>query len=202
MNLISHLRKITSLLLSLTAALLLVLGLSFTSYSAPAIAGIDPFIGEIEILPYTYCPQGFLEANGQLVAINQNQALFSLLGTNYGGNGTTTFGLPNLAGRFPIGVGNGGGLPPVAVGQMSGSPTVTLTSANLPSHTHSYATTTLSTTTATTEGGSTTVVKSITPTAGSGVTGATGSSVAISIANPSVGIRYCIATQGIYPSRS
>jgi microcystin-dependent protein len=202
MNLISHLRKVTSLLISLTAALLLVLGLSFTSYSAPAIASETPHIGEIEIFPYTFCPEGFLEARGQLVPVMQNQALFSLLGISFGGDGRTTFGLPDLSGRFPIGVGNGAGLPAITLGQKAGAASVTLTPNNLPPHTHPYATTTVAAANVTTEvGGSTNVIQSITSTAGTGNTGATGSGTPVNILPPFVGVKYCIATQGIYPSR-
>ena len=68
----------------------------------PAPASAEPFVGETRMVGYTWCPRGWAEANGQLLAISQNSALFSLLGTTYGGDGRTTFGLPDLRGRLPI----------------------------------------------------------------------------------------------------
>lgn len=198
MNLISDLRKVVSLLVSLAASIVLVLGFSFVSYSTPAIAGIEPFIGEITILPYTYCPNGYLEANGQILPINQNQALFSLLGTTYGGNGTTTFALPNLSSRFPIGV---GGPNNIQLGQQAGAANVTLTTSNLPAHNHNYATSTVTAANGTAEAGGVTVVASIKTTAGTAATANTGSNTPVNIMPPYLGLRYCIATQGIYPSR-
>lgn len=85
-----------------------------------------------------FAPQGFALCDGQLLAISQNDALFSLLGTTYGGDGRTTFGLPDLRGRVPIHVGNGPGLTFRQLGSKSGSEQVTLTTANLPPHTHGF----------------------------------------------------------------
>lgn len=81
---------------------------------------------------FNYAPKGWAQANGQILAINQNQALFSLVGTTYGGNGIQTFGLPNLQGRTPVGAGNS-----IAYGEVSGVESVTLLSANVPQHSHS-----------------------------------------------------------------
>lgn len=94
----------------------------------------EPFIGEIRMFAGTYAPRGWAFCQGQLLAIASNSALFSILGTNYGGNGTTTFGLPNLQGRSPVGTGNGGGLTPVVLGQVAGTENVNLTTAQLPIH--------------------------------------------------------------------
>lgn len=99
----------------------------------------EPFIGEIKMFAGNFAPQGFAFCDGQLLAISQNDALFSLLGTIYGGDGRTTFGLPDLRGRVPIHMGNGPGLSPRTIGSKSGSETVTLTAANLPAHTHGLA---------------------------------------------------------------
>lgn len=104
--------------------------------SAPAQAGIDPFVGQIMTGGYNFCPRNTLPADGQLIPIPQNPALFALLGTRYGGNGTTTFALPNLNGRTVIGHGQGPGLPDYQQGQQTGSATITLTANNLPAHTH------------------------------------------------------------------
>lgn len=91
----------------------------------------EPFLAEIRAVSFNFPPKGWALCNGQLLPINQNQALFSLLGTNYGGNGQTNFALPNLRGRTPIHSGNGHTL-----GEAAGSTTVTLTEAQLPQHTH------------------------------------------------------------------
>lgn len=90
-----------------------------------------PFLGEIRIASMGFAPTGWALCNGQLMAINQNQALFSILGTTYGGNGVTTFALPNLQGRVPL---NAGGTH--TLGEVGGEENHTLTSAEMPSHTH------------------------------------------------------------------
>lgn len=96
----------------------------------------DPFLGEIRIVGFTFAPVGWAMCNGALVSISQNNALFALLGTTYGGNGQTTFGLPDLQGRSPVGTGSGLGLSPISPGEKSGTESVTLTINNMPSHTH------------------------------------------------------------------
>jgi len=97
----------------------------------------DPFIAEIRIFAGNFAPRGFAFCNGQLLPIAQNTALFSLIGTTYGGDGRTTTGLPNLQGRAPMHPGNGPGLSSRNLGQSGGTSTVTLTSANqLPNHDH------------------------------------------------------------------
>lgn len=100
----------------------------------------EPFIGSIIIFAGTFAPRGWALCNGQLMSISQNSALFSILGTTYGGDGIQTFALPDLRGRTPIGVGNGPGLTPRSEGEMSGSESVTLTIANMPAHNHAIAT--------------------------------------------------------------
>lgn len=98
--------------------------------------GDDTYVAEIIMLGSNFAPVGFATCNGQLLAISQNTALFSLLGTFYGGNGTSNFALPNLAGMVPIGAGNGVGLTPRNLGDTGGVEQVTLTANELPSHTH------------------------------------------------------------------
>jgi microcystin-dependent protein len=98
----------------------------------------EPFIGEIRILSFNFPPKGWAFCNGQLLPINQNQALFSLLGTTYGGNGTTNFGLPDLQYRLPIHFGTGPGLSNYVLGQTAGAPSVTLVSAQMPLHSHVF----------------------------------------------------------------
>ena len=96
----------------------------------------DPFLAEIRIYPYNFAPRGWAFCQGQLLAISQNTALFALLGTTYGGNGITTFGLPDLRGRVPVHVGQGPGLSPYDLGQVGGTETVTLSSSQLAPHPH------------------------------------------------------------------
>jgi len=91
----------------------------------------EPFLSEIKIMAFNFPPKGWAFCNGQFLPINQNQALFSLLGTTYGGNGQTTFALPNLRGRVPIYAGNGHTL-----GESAGSTSVTITQSTMPQHMH------------------------------------------------------------------
>jgi microcystin-dependent protein len=91
----------------------------------------EPFLSEIKIVSFNFPPKGWALCNGQFLPINQNQALFALLGTTYGGNGQTTFALPNLRGQVPIHMGNGHTL-----GETAGSPAVTVNISQLPAHTH------------------------------------------------------------------
>jgi microcystin-dependent protein len=96
----------------------------------------DPFLGEIKMVGFTFAPRGYALCAGQQMAIPQNSALFSLLGTNFGGNGQTTFGLPDYRGRSPVGMGQGPGLTFINQGQMSGFESTILTLLEMPAHTH------------------------------------------------------------------
>lgn len=100
----------------------------------------DQFLGEIRVFPFNFAPVGWAFCNGQLLPISQNTALFSLLGVNYGGDGKSNFGLPNLQGNVPVGYGQGVGLSPYSIGQNGGTQTVTLPVAQIPQHTHSLLT--------------------------------------------------------------
>src|SRR6266571_3210825 len=91
----------------------------------------EPFLGELKVISWNFPPKGWAFCNGQLLPINQNQALFSILGTTYGGDGRTTFGLPNLQGRSPVHVGQG-----VTLGERAGEEAHTLISSEMPSHNH------------------------------------------------------------------
>jgi microcystin-dependent protein len=97
---------------------------------------MDPFLGEIRMVGFSFAPSGWAFCNGQVMQIVQNTALFSLLGTTYGGNGSTTYGLPDLQGRIPIHFGSGPGLTTRNRGQTGGSATATLGSSQLPAHSH------------------------------------------------------------------
>ena len=96
----------------------------------------DQFVGEIRIVGFNFAPTGWAFCNGQLLPISQNTALFSLLGTTYGGDGRSTFALPNLQGAAPLQAGQGPGLSNYNLGQVGGQPLVTLTPAQIPSHNH------------------------------------------------------------------
>ncbi len=96
----------------------------------------EPFLGEVKIFAGNFAPRGFAFCNGQLLPISQNTALFSLLGTSFGGNGTSNFALPNLQGQMPLHAGSGPGLSPRVVGEQGGEASVTLTTAQIPPHNH------------------------------------------------------------------
>lgn len=171
----------------------------------------EPFLGEIMLVPYNFAPRGYAACHGQLLSIAQNTALFSLLGTTYGGNGQTTFALPDLRGRVPICEGQGPGLSNYSLGEVGGMETVTLITTQIPYHTHSL--------TAVTDAGDTNV-----PTgaflANSGTldkeyksfgTLTTMSAQAIAPVGgsqphpnmqPFLALIFCIAMEGIFPSRN
>lgn len=119
------------ILLCMQTCILLPLGMSTTVVHAD-----EPFLGEVRWFAGNFAPRGWATCDGQLLPINQNQALYSLLGTNYGGDGRTSFGLPDLQGRGMVHVGNGPSLTPHPQGQKAGSENVTLVESQLPSHTH------------------------------------------------------------------
>src|ERR1041385_5154353 len=96
----------------------------------------QPFIAEIILVGFNFAPRGYALCNGQLLSIAQNSALFSLLGTTYGGNGTTTFALPDLRGRSPMHFGSGPGLTPRVQGEVFGTESVTILQSQMPPHNH------------------------------------------------------------------
>jgi microcystin-dependent protein len=166
----------------------------------------EPFLAEVRIFPYNFAPRGWAFCDGQLLAIAQNTALFSLVGTIYGGNGITTFALPNLQGRTPIGQGQGPGLSSYEVGETGGVETVTLTAQELPSHTHSLRAVSGAATTGVPGG---TVAPA---TGGSAVYAPAQNLVAMAPIGgagaphpnrqPYTVLNFCIAVQGIFPSRN
>lgn len=171
----------------------------------------DMYLGQMMLVPYTFCPRGWTEANGQIMAISTNTALFSLLGTTYGGNGQTTFALPDLRGRVPVHVGQGPGLPDVVLGQVWGTPTTTLTISNLPQHNHSLNASAGGPNTgepsgsslATFTGGANVYDNAGAPTKPlkANSIGMTGNNIPFDQHQPSLGMRWCIALSGIFPSR-
>lgn len=169
----------------------------------------EPFIGEVKLLAFNFAPRGYATCSGQIMSIAQNTALFSLLGTTYGGNGQTTFALPDLQGRVPIGQGQGPGLPSYSMGEVSGTPTTTLLSANMPQHTHSLNCSTGAATSTSPSGNyiaATEENPSYSPSPGGYMNpssiGVSGGSQPFSIMQPYLAMNYSIALQGIFPSRN
>lgn len=161
----------------------------------------EPFLSEIRIMSFNFPPKGWASCNGQLLPINQNQALFALLGTTYGGNGTTTFALPDLRRRVPIHVGANH-----ALGERAGTDSVTLTLPQLPAHNHAaIASASVGDTPAPAGallGGfnngyrAATALTTLAPT----TVGTIGGSQAHENRQPFLALNYCIALQGIFPS--
>ena len=121
---------------SLGLATALALAAAVGAPSPAKACGLDPIIGDICLVSFGFCPNPYLRAAGQVLWINDYQALHSLLGATYGGDGTSTFGVPDLRSRVPLSVGQRPGQPSYALGQTGGAVTVTPTVANLPLHTH------------------------------------------------------------------
>jgi len=162
----------------------------------------EPFLSEIRIMSFNFAPKGWAQCNGQFLPINQNQALFSLLGTTYGGNGQTTFALPNLQGRVPIHVGSGHTL-----GESAGEQNHTVSISELPTHNHLVRASTLDTggndnPTNRSLGSAANVyhtpasLQPINP----GTIGNAGGSQAHQNMQPFLTLTFCIALQGIFPS--
>lgn len=180
----------------------------------------QPYVGQIDMFGGNFAPKGFAFCNGQLMSIAQDQALFSLIGTSYGGNGVTTFALPNLQSALPIHMGQGPGLSNYMIGQAAGTPSVTLTVSNIPQHNHMLTATTVDANA--TAIGPSLILATATGDSGplfyanpadgqpplvpvamaSGVCGITGQSQPHSNLMPSLCITFIIALQGIFPSRN
>ena len=196
----------------------------------------ESFMGSVFLFAGNFAIKNWALCSGQLLPINQNQALFSILGTTYGGNGINTFALPDLRGRIPVGPGQGSGLDIVDLGEMGGAPSLVLTTSNMPAHTHVPTVTAgtggspSATLNAVSEIGNTTTPSGNYLAANKAITnagynasgtsvelnaesikitplptvtvGSTGSSIAINLMQPYIGLTYIIALQGLYPSRS
>lgn len=191
---------------------------------------VDPFLGQITIYAFNFAPQGWALCHGQLLPISQNTALFALLGTTFGGDGKSTFALPDLQGRVPIGVGQGLGLTEYVVGQEDGSETIVLNTSEMASHAHAFDSSAMQGTLRCYDGrgnqrdatGNVPAVESagvtaafsdaapLTSNLASGavaVTGAlaltpTGGGQPHANLQPFLVLNYCIAMSGIFPSRS
>lgn len=199
-------------------SILPMMALFAAGIAAPERAKADslPYVGEIAAVSiFGYCPNGWASAEGQLMAINQNQALFSLIGTTFGGDGVVTFGLPDLRGRIPIGEGTGPGLSQHTWGEKAGQEQVTLTEAQMALHSHSVNATN-------TDGNKAGPGGKLLAAAPSGGTGTetiysdqppnkqmastmispSGSNAPVNVQDPTLVIRYCIALNGVFPSRN
>lgn len=165
----------------------------------------EPFLGEIRLFPYNFAPRGWAFCQGQIMSIAQNTALFSLLGTTYGGNGQTTFALPDLRGRVAVSSGEGPGLSPYDLGEVTGTENVTLLSTQLPAHTHAQPVSNAASSSSRPNG-------NVPSSGGSYTTPSDGGSFApttpaggnqpFSITQPLLALNYCIALEGIFPSRN
>lgn len=181
---------------------------------APAQAGFEPYVGQLSPYGMNFCPAGWAPADGRLLSIAENDTLFALYGTTYGGDGQETFGLPDLRGRAVFGDGTNFGIT-FTQGQQMGSETFTITTATMPAHTHTAALSAVA------ENGDTNV-----PTgnslaqveqnfnriyttrdpannmkAGDVVIGATGSGTPVSLTAPALAMSYCVALFGVFPPR-
>lgn len=181
----------------------------------------QPFLAEIMMFGGNFAPRGWAMCNGQLLSIAQNTALFSLLGTTFGGDGVTTFGLPDLRGRVPMHWGTGGGLSPRVLGERAGTENATLTVNNLPSHTH---VSTLSASMPSNSGAGNadspngnipagnatqenysalnTANGTMSPITLAGGIQPAGGNVPFPIMQPYLALTFCVALEGIYPSRN
>lgn len=168
----------------------------------------EPFLGEIRMFGFNFAPVGWAQCNGQLLPINQNQALFALLGTQYGGNGTTNFALPDLRSRIALHEGQGPGLSNYVIGEVTGQETVTLQSTQLPAHSHTVQAGTDATTKDPTNAfpGFASSGAAYTGTGGANMNaamvGSTGGGQPFSVVQPLLVLNFCIALEGIFPSRN
>jgi microcystin-dependent protein len=175
--------------------------------SVPASAQ-EPFIGEIRFVGFNFAPQGWLPCDGRLMSISQNTALFSLLLTTFGGDGKTTFALPDMRGRVPVGTGQGAGLTNRNPGDQGGKETVTLTIAQMPAHRHNLMASSAAANT-TAPAGDTLANSSTTPVYSTGTTNVAMKNTSINTAGqgqphenmqPFLGMTCIIAVQGIFPA--
>jgi microcystin-dependent protein len=168
----------------------------------------EQFLGEIRMFAFNFPPNGWALCNGQTLPINQNQALFSLLGTTYGGNGTSTFGLPDLQSRAPIHVGTSVGGTTFVLGSVGGEETHTLTQNEMPSHPHTVsARATASTATPTGASWATSGhaafsgASNLVPMSGAALANGGGGQPHDNM-QPFLAVNFCIALVGIFPSRN
>ena len=188
---------------------------------------MEPFLGQIQPFGFSFAPRGWAKCDGQLLAISSNSALFALLGTTFGGDGRTTFGLPDLRGRSIVHIGHGPGISPISWGERGGRELITLSQLNMPTHSHALVdgvanvvVTTINNDSPSAESdggvnglgtsGSMPEIYRESPSGAdklggvhiSGATNAAGGSQPFEARNPFLGINVCIAQMGVFPSRS
>lgn len=186
----------------------------------------DPFVGEIRMVGFNFAPRGWALCNGAILPIAQNQALFALIGVTFGGNGTTTFQLPNYNGRSPVGMGTGQGLTPIVQGEVAGTENVSLSIAQLPTHAPAVAVNVAvpAVTASTNVAAAPTNTSRLGPIAAAGRPGTLystdasdvtlapfaaqvtvtplGGNLPVPIRNPYLGTNFIIALEGVFPSRN
>jgi microcystin-dependent protein len=170
----------------------------------------NPFLAEIRIFPFNFPPKGWAFCNGQVMPLSQNTALFSLLGTTYGGNGTSNFALPNLQGSTPISQGQGVGLTLRDLGETGGEQVLTLLASQLPAHSHNancnagmgdqYGP--AGNFWATDAGGNNEYASGLNNQMASGAVASSGGSLPHNNLQPFLVLNFCIALQGVFPPRS
>ncbi|KQV86282.1 phage tail protein [Massilia sp. Root351] len=170
----------------------------------------DPFVAEIRIFPFNFAPKGWAFCDGQLLPLSQNTALFSLLGTAYGGDGRSTFALPDLRDSYAMGVGQGQGLSERYLGEKLGEETVTLLPSEIPAHAHAqglggspagYSVPGPSAVMGTTPGVQLYSASGATAYAYTGAMAAAGGGQPHNNRQPTLGLYFCIALQGVFPQR-
>ena len=181
-------------------------------HGAASAQATDPFLGQIMCGAFNFPPKGWARLDGQLLSIAQNTALFALLGTNYGGNGQTTFALPDMRGRVLIHDGGGPGLTPRTIGESAGAEQVTLNNAQLPAHTHTVTplgSTADATLVSPANGVPPTKARTTLYAPGPGtipmspvLTSAAGSNAPVPVMQPYLAVNCFIAVQGVFPSRN
>lgn len=191
------------------------LALGLTALPTISKAQDTPLLGQMTAFATDYCPRGWVMAEGQLMAISQNTALFSILGTTFGGDGRTTFAIPDLRSRRSVGVGTGPGLAPVAWGEKGGQETVNLTVQTMGAHNHLFNTVAAQANQRGPEGDflaqgiqesdmtDVTIYSNAAPDRvfNQRMIGATGGSQSHDNVSPVLAVTWCVATQGVFPSR-
>lgn len=198
-----------------TAVSIFTLAATFSATPDPAAAGPEPFIGDIIAVGYDFCPRSWASAEGQLLPIANNTALFSLIGTTYGGDGRTSFGLPDLRGRIAASQGRGPGLTQRHQGSKIVTEAIVLSEGQLPAHSHDVNANNLDGD----KSGPANKVLAAAPPSGTGsetiysdqpptrqmsdkMIANAGGSAWFNVEDPYLVMRYCIALDGVYPSRS
>lgn len=188
--------------------------LAFATLAAtisPAAQAQDQYVAEVRLFAFDFCPKYWAPATGALLSINQNSPLFSLLGTDYGGNGTSIFNLPDLRGRVPVGTGQGAGTSSTPRAQQGGAETTTLTNSQMPAHTHNQMASAEAATHGTPannsllaqaqNGGMYADIGSGSAVPMNSATAGADTPAPVNVRNPYLGMTWCIATQGYFPPR-